>query len=245
MQKLKLNEEKTEFLVAGSQKHLRTLNNVSRTLGNSQIIPSPAIKISGVYFDSNMSMSDQINNICKSVRFQLRSVSQIRRYITRDACNHVIRSHVLSRLDYCNGLLTDIPDVQIRRLQRLQNWAARIIFKVGRRQDPSVLIGSLHWLTIKERVMFKILLLVFKTFHNQAPKYINSCLQLYAPLRTNLRSSANPFRLPCPRTRSKAGDRTFTVAATKEWNKLPSSIKSADSVSIFKKLLKTHLFPKL
>ena len=80
MQKLKLNEEKTEFLVAGSQKHLRTLNNVSRTLGNSQIIPSPAIKISGVYFDSNMSMSDQINDVCKSVRFQLRSVSKIRRY---------------------------------------------------------------------------------------------------------------------------------------------------------------------
>ena len=166
--------------------HLRNLNNVSLTLGNSQIFPSPAIKILGVYFDSNMSMSDQINNICKSVRFQLRSVSQIRRYITKDACNHVIRSHVLSRLDYCNGLLTDIPGVQLRRLQRLQNWAARIIFKVERRHDPSVLLGSLHWLSVKERVIFKILLLVFKTFHNQAPKYINSCLQLYVPLRMNL-----------------------------------------------------------
>ena len=180
--KLKLNEEKTEFLVAGSQKHLRDLNNVSLSLGNSEIFPSPGIKILGVYFDCNMSMSDQINNICKSVRFQLRSVSQIRKYITKDACNHVVRSHVLSRLDYCNGLLTDIPGVQLRRLQRLQNWAARIIFKVGRRHDPSLLLISLHWLPVKERVQFKIMLLVYKTFHNQAPKYIDNCLELYVPL---------------------------------------------------------------
>ena len=243
--KLKLNEEKTEFLVAGSQKNLRSLNNVSLTLGDSQIFPSPAIKILGVYFDSNMTMYEQVNNICKSVRLQLKNVSQIRKYITKDACNHVVRSNVLSRLDYCNGLLTDIPGVQLNRLQRLQNWAARIIFKVERRHDPLVLLRSLHWLSVKKRVLFKILLFVYKTFHQQAPTYIDNCLELYVPQRTNLRSGTDPFRLSCPRTRSKAGDRTFTVTATKEWNNLPTFIKSAKSVSIFKKMLKTHLFPKL
>ena len=112
----------------------------------------------GVYFDS-MSMSDQIDNLCKSVRFQLKILSQIRKYITKDACNHAVRSHVLSRLDYCNGLLTEVPSVQLRRLQSLQNWAARIIFKVDRRHDPTPLMKSLHWLPVKERIMFKIFLL--------------------------------------------------------------------------------------
>ena len=56
---------------------------------------------------------------------------------------------VISRLDYCNGLLTEVPSVQLRRLQSLQNWAARIIFKVDRRHDPTPLLKSLHWLPVK------------------------------------------------------------------------------------------------
>ena len=92
--------------------------------------------------------------------------------------------------------------------------------------------------------MFKILLLVYKSFHDQAPIYIKNCLELYQPLRPNLRSSTDLFRICCPRTRTKAGDRTFTVTAAKAWNKLPTLIKSANSLEIFKKLLKTHLFPK-
>ena len=73
--------------------------------------------------------------------------------------------------------------------------------------------------------------------------YFNECIQLYRPLRTNLRSNADPFRLTFPMTHSKAGDRTFTVSAAKEWNELPSYIKSAESVNVFKKILKTYLFP--
>ena len=57
-------------------------------------------------------------------------------------------------------------------------------------------------------------------------------------------SSTDLFRICCPRTRTKAGDRTFTVTAARAWNKLPTLIKSANSLEIFKKLLKTHLFPK-
>ena len=82
------------------------------------------------------------------------------------------------------------------------------------------------------------------SFHDQAPIYIKNCLELYQPLRPNLRSSTDLFRICCPRTRTKAGDRTFTVTAAKAWNKLPTLIKSANSLEIFKKLLKTHLFPK-
>ena len=82
-----------------------------------------------------------------------------------------------------------------------------------------------------------------KFFHNQAPVYFNECLELYRPLPTNLRSNADPFHLTCPMTRSKAGDRTFTVTAAKEWNELPSYIKSAPSVDVFKKVRKIYRFP--
>ena len=189
-------------------------------------------------------MSNLIDQLCKSVRFQLNNVSQIRKYVSEDVCHHVIRSHVLSRLDYCNRLLTELsPSNTLRRLQSLQNWAARIIFRLDRRHDTMPLLTSLHWLPIKQRIVFKILLFVYKFFHDQAPEYFSDCLELYRPVRTNLRSNADPFRLTFHVARSKAGDCTCTVAAAKEWNKLPSSINAAPSVDVFKKLLKTYIFP--
>ena len=242
--RLKLNEEKTEFLVVGSPHNLRGLGDVSIDLGTSHVSPSTSIKNLGVYLDSNMSMSQQIDCLGKSVRFHLRNISRIRKYITVDACHHAVRSHVLSRIDYCNSLLTEVPQAHIRRLQSLQNWAARIIYRLDRRHDAMPLMRSLHWLPVKQRILYKILLFVYKSFHDEVPEYIKGTLQVYHPVRQNLRSSKDPFQLCYPVSRGRAGDRTFTIAAAKEWNKLPILVKSATSSDRFKKLLKTYLYPK-
>ena len=77
--------------------------------------------------------------------------------------------------------------------------------------------------------------------HGLAPMYISNCLKLYVPKR-NLRSSSDCLRLDYPITRNKAGDRTFTVCASKLWNDLPKTLRNCTSVNAFKKALKTHLF---
>ena len=105
------------------------------------------------------------------------------------------------------------------------------------------LLRLLHWLPIKQRIVLRF----FKPFtssstirHQCILMNVLSCVDLCG---TNLRSNADPFRLTFPMTHSKAGDQTFTVSAAKEWNELPSYIKSAETVNVFKKILKTYLFP--
>ena len=142
----------------------------------------------------------------------------------------------------CNGLLSSVPKSHILRLQRLQNWAARIIFIVDRRHESSPLLKSLHWLPVKQRITYKLLLYVYKALNGLAPMYISNCLKLYVPKR-NLRSSSDCLRLDYPITRNKAGDRTFTFYASKLWNNLPMTLRNCTSVNAFKKALKTHLFP--
>ena len=242
--KLKLNDSKTEFFVAASAHNLRNLPNVQLNVGSTLISPSETIRNLGVIFDHRMSMSHHISHICSTVTFYLRNIARIRRFIDQSACHNAVRSLVLSRIDYCNGLLSSIPSTQLYRVQRLQNWAARLVFQVSRDHPSQPLLNSLHWLPLKQRIIFKLLLFVYKILNNQAPKYLDTCLNLYTPTRS-LRSSSDPLRLTYSVTRTLAGDRTFTVSASKYWNDLPLTVRQSSSVSTFRKALKTHLFKSL
>ena len=113
---------------------------------------------------------------------------------------------------------------------------------ICRSHPAQPLLNSLHWLPIQQRIIFKLLLFVYKSLNNKAPSYISDCLTVYTPNR-NLRSSSDNFQPEYPLTRTQAGDRTFTVAASKEWNNLPLYIRNSVSVNTFQKALKTHLFP--
>ena len=243
--KLKLNDSKTEFFVAASAHNLRNLPNVQLNVGSTLISPSETIRNLGVIFDHRMSMSHHISHICSTVTFYFKEYCyRIRRFIDQSACHNAVRSLVLSRIDYCNGLLSSIPSTQLDRVQRLQNWAARLVFQVSRDHPSQSLLNSLHWLPLKQRIKFKLLLFVYKILNNQAPKYLDTCLNLYTPTRS-LRSSSDPLRLTYSVTRTLAGDRTFTVSASKYWNDLPLTVRQSSSVSIFRKALKTHLFKSL
>ena len=239
--KLKLNDSKTEFFVIASPHSLRNLPNLKLKVGDKFINPSDTIKNIGVLFDSEMSMSDRVSQICSTVTFHLRNISRIRRYIDQSACNNTMRSLVLSRLDYCNGLLSTIPVTQLDRIQRLQNWATRLVYQVTRFHSPKPLLESLHWLPVRHRIVFKLLLLVYKSLNKLAPQYLRDCLTIYTP-RRSLRASNDPLRLTYNITHKLAGDRTFTVTASKYWNMLPLELRQSPSVPTFKKGLKTFLF---
>ena len=122
----------------------------------------------GVIFDSQMSMSDQITSICKSVRYQLRNIGFIRKYLTRSATEKLVHLLISSRLDFGNGLLYNLPNSQIAQLQKLQNAAARIVSLSSKRSHITPILKSLHWLPVMECIIFKILLFVYYIINGTA-----------------------------------------------------------------------------
>ena len=82
----------------------------------------------------------------------------------------MIHAFVSSRLDYCNSLLYGLPQVQIDKIQRVQNAAARLIFEQPKFCHITPVLSQLHWLPIKYRIEFKILLMTFKAIHGMAPE---------------------------------------------------------------------------
>ena len=68
---------------------------------------------------------------------------------------------VLSRLDYCNLLLAGCPKYLLSKLQKVQNNAARLIFRTTRSAHVTPMLHSLHWLPIEQRIKYKLSLLCF------------------------------------------------------------------------------------
>ena len=96
----------------------------------------------------------------------------------------MINTMVTGNLDYCNSLLNGITANEIGRIQKVKNTAARLILNRDRRSSATVMLNDLHWLSIKKRVMYKILLLVYKSLHGTTPDYITMRLNEYHPTRT-------------------------------------------------------------
>ncbi len=153
----------------------------------------------------------------------------------------MIHAFVATRLDYCNSLYYGVYQSSLSRLQLVQNAAARLLSGTRKYEPVTPILSALHWLPIKYRIDFKILLFVYKALNNLAPQYLTELLRPYTPSIT-LRSS-DLCLLIVPRCRlKKRGDRTFATAGLKLWNSLPLHIRLAPSISAFKSALNTFIF---
>ena len=136
-----------------------------------------------------------------------------------------------------------LQHVKIKKLQHVQNAAARLITLSRKHEHITPILLNLHWLPVNYRIIFKILLITYKALNDLAPTYVRDLLTPYTPPR-QLRSSSKDL-LSIPHFNLKTyGARSFSVAAPTLWNTLPSDIKNSSSVSLFKHKLKTFLFKK-
>ena len=238
--KLKLNNGKTELLVIQSpHRPLPPLQNINcRT---EMIKSTKSAKNIGVWFDNIMSMSKQVNAICKKAFYHLRNIASIRRFLSQQHCEILIRAFVTSALDCCNSLLYGLPQYEIKKVQYVQNAAARLLTCTGKYEHITPILKELHWIPVYQRIEFKILVLTFKALNGTVPKYLHDLLILYEPNRT-LRSIDKKFLAVPSYNLERYGRRAFSVAAPILWNGLPDKLRNITCIDTFKKELKTFLF---
>jgi len=151
------------------------------------------------------------------------------------------------RLDYCNALLFGIANNLFRRLQSTQNAAARLLTGTRQRDHISPVLSRLHWLPVKQRVVFKLAISVFKSLRGETPSYLaNDCELIDDSGRRCLRS-ADANALTVPRTYTRLRYRSFSVhAGPKVWNSLPATLRKPIIEFVqFKRLLKAFCLARL
>ena len=104
----------------------------------------------------------------------------------RHTSKTLVHAMITSRIDYCNSLLCGLPDNSLNKLQRVQNAAARLITGTAKFSHITPVLRTLHWLPIKQRVQFKMLILVFKPINGLAPNYITNLVNILCPSIANI-----------------------------------------------------------
>ncbi len=178
--KLKLNDDKTMFLLIGRPCKLEKVSLSTFKVGDAEIPKSNYATNLGSIWDTEMSMERHVNSICKSGFYQLRKIAHLRKYLDKQATETIVHAFVSSRIDYCNSLLNGLPKYLTDRIQRLQNAAIRMVCRLGKFDHVTSSYISLHWLPIKQRIEFKTLLLTFKAINGLAPQYISELLEKYS-----------------------------------------------------------------
>ena len=238
---LKMNDDKTEFLVISSKSIARGIVSPMLHIGDHQVVATSTARNIGVMMDSKASMEAHVLLVCKSSFVHIRNLSRIKKFLDSSSLERLVHAFTTTKLDYCNSLLCGAPSTLINKLQRIQNIVARLITGHGRCEHITPVLKSLHWLPVKQRITFKTLVLVYKAVNNLAPAYLKELLYPYVPCR-GLRSSENNL-LVVPFTRSSVVQQcAFSAAGPRLWNSLPLSLRSASCLSVFKSHLKTYLF---
>ena len=241
LNKLLLNPSKTEFLLIGTkQQRLKFSDLTNLSLSNDIIPVSSSARNLGFIFDSDMSFSDQIKSVSKSCHFHIRDIRRIRHLLPLSAATALANSLVSSKLDYCNSLYSGISQVNLNKLQRIQNSLARVITNTSKYQHITPILKKLHWLPIKQRIDYKLCLLTYKTLTNQQPTYLYNSLSF--PSHSVSTRSSDSLVLSIPYVRSSLGKRAFSVIGPRLWNSLPPDTRNSSSLPIFRSRLKTHLF---
>ena len=229
---LKINPDKTEIILFTPNCKVNTINGVILSNGDCVRFSSSARNL-GFHFDSHMTLEPHINNLVSHCYKLLKDVRIVRNLLTKEETEQLVHAIISSRLDYCNSLFFGLNKSEINKLQKVQNAAARLVLE--RRKCDSIRTGliNLHWLRIEERIVFKILVTVYKCLHDMAPNELSELITI---------SDVHSLKLQLVFMNTTHGRRSFSYIAPRLWNELPYLIRNVQALLCFKSKLKTYLF---
>ena len=182
--------------------------------------------------DDQLTVKDHVVSIARSCRFTLLNIRKIRPYITQYATQLLVQSMVISRLEYCNALLTGLPVCAVKPLQMVQNAVARLVFNRPKRAHVTPLFVELP---IALCIKFKSLMLAYKVLHGTAPIYMNALTKACVTTRSLRMSKGGHLAVLTPLSRQS---RLFSCVIPRPTERY----QNRSVLIIFNKLLKTQFF---
>jgi len=162
-------------------------------VGHGSVYPVQSARDLGVYVDGGMTMRTHMNHVLSSCYCALRQIRSIMPSLPSHALNTLVTALVHSRLDYCNVVFAGLPACDIQRLQSVLNTAVRLVAGSSRRDHVTSLLRHHHWLPVKQRVEYKLCMIVHRCLYGDTPSYLTDLITSLATatVRPGLRSASS------------------------------------------------------
>ena len=238
--KLTLNVGKTKaMLVTTSQKRkMLKAQNVELNLNirNIELELLQTVKYLGLQIDSSLNWKEQVLAIFKKVSRAVGFLKYAKSFLPKDSLMTLYRGIVEPHFQYCCSVWGCCGSTEIKKLQKLQNRAARVLTDSSFDAPSRPLIEKLGWKTIEDFISEETKTMVFKSLHELAPEYLRCLFTSNSQFAShNLRNTATDLKLP--KKKSTNGQKCFSYRGAKLWNSLPAESKQASSLSRFKSSL--------
>jgi len=233
MNKLKLNATKTKAMVINGD------TNLDIVVNNEVIEKVQNIKYLGVYVNNKLKFDVHIDYTCKKLAKKIGFLMRIRNKLDYQTAINIYNTIIKPHFEYCSTILYLGTNQMCERLQRLQNRAMRCILKCERLTHSVLMLDSLMWLSVKQKVVFNVMMFIFKIKNNMLPIYLKRQLINVSEVQPYLLRNNQDFRLP--NLLSSASQNNLFYKGTKYFNSLPLKIKNEQNVIKFKKGLVEYI----
>lgn len=229
--KLKINTDKTKAMVICNKKPSTVQNNV--TIDDVDIEFVDEIKYLGVVIDYKLTFKNHVNYIVKKVAKKIGFFGRISSNLGTWARIVVYGTIIAPHFEYCASVLLLVGEGDMCRLQKLQNKAMRIILTCNRYTRVSLMLDALQWLSVRQRIYFNSLVLVYKIIKNKLPQYLNRFILYNSEIHDyNTRIMSN-FRLPL--NKKSSSQNSLFYKGLKMYNSMSYEARQSSSIHQFRK----------
>ena len=219
-----INPEKTKFLLVGMRQLLNSLSDdMSLIFLNKTIVPDTSISDLGIILDCNLTYNEHITQLSSECMAKLCQINRVKHCFDRKTLIYIICAVVMSKLYYCSTVWSNTSSSNIKKLQAVQNFACRIIVDGKKFDHITPILKEIGWLPVKEHLLFKDLVMIYKCINGLAPIYL--CDLFLKRKELNNRATRNNEALHIPLFSTATGQRSFRYRAVGLWNSLDNKLK--------------------
>ena len=221
---LKVNGDKTQLIAFGSRQNLQNLPDFEVTFRDTKLTPCKEVKNLGLTFDRNMTWDSHVDIVSRRCNGTLIGLSHVRHVIPRGIITTLVTALVLSQVRYCISVYGNGSKKNTARVQKILNFAAKVIFGRGKFDHVTDLRERLGWLEARKLADYNTICLAHKVLRSGEPESLSTALRYNAELRR--RTTRQDGLLNVPRSRTEAGKRRFCSRAPALHNELPLDLVS-------------------
>ena len=236
---LKMNPQKTEFMIIGSRQNILKTDDFHLVIDNVRVSPTGSLRMLGVVLDPTLSWDKHVSCVVQKCNALLISLYRFRHHFSQDVLKNLIMIHVFPHIMYCLSVWGGANKIQLARIQKVINFAARIAAGTRRTDRIGPTLQALGWERVERLVEIKDAVKVHSVLHREAgPAAIRSMFVTRSAISSRSTRSTDAGRLELPRCRLACTQRSFRYRAVATWNRLSPDVAGIESERAFKRAIR-------